>query len=162
METCTQHGQRLYRQTAPNGKVYSYCRHCQEERRVLRQTSVSECGVPLCPCHRVPMRWMGRMPLGHWICSVKRQEGNRRKRSVRRARMLGVVSEPYSREEIYDRDGGRCRYCDELVGNDWHIAHLVALSRGGPDTRANVAVACPACNLADGEGRLPVQLHLVA
>lgn len=81
----------------------------------------------------------------------------------RRAREKNAVSERFSRAEIFERDGGRCHYCGVLVDPaDWHLAHLVALAAGGSDTRANVAVSHPACNLADGVGRLSVQLRLAA
>lgn len=131
---------------------------------------------PLCSCHHKPMRSNG---MGGWRCGPSRREAERRQEQAlkerdyeryrekvrrterrRRAAARGVKSEPYTRQELYDRDGGRCRYCDELVGDDWHIAHLVALARGGADTLDNVAVACRSCNIADGVGRLPVQLHL--
>ena len=88
-----------------------------------------------------------------------RREKNRKRDRLRRAKLRGVERGPYTRAEIWERDGGLCRYCGEPAGEDWHIAHLIALANGGPDTRANVAVACAPCNLADGTGRLPVQLH---
>lgn len=122
---------------------------------------------PLCTCHHEPMR----SNASSWRCAVKRREYERQTNSYdpvksskqkrrRRAAKRGVLSEPYSRQEVFDRDGGKCRYCEGAVGSDWHIAHLVALSRGGADTLDNVAVSCRSCNLADGVGRLPVQLHL--
>lgn len=130
---------------------------------------------PLCACHHEPMR----SDAGAFRCSIERREAERRRyerqraenpeaarekarRSERRrrARQKGVRSESYTRHEVYARDGGRCRYCEESVGTDWHIAHLVALARGGEDTLDNVAVACRDCNSADGVGRLPVQLHI--
>lgn len=117
--------------------------------------------------------------MGGWRCGIDRREYERQQeqslkmtdysryrekayRSERRRRALkrSVASESYTRQELYDRDGGRCRYCDILVDEEWHVAHLVALARGGSDTLDNVAVSCPPCNLADGVGRLPVQLHI--
>ena len=79
----------------------------------------------------------------------------------RRAAKLGAAAEPYSRREIYDRDGGVCRYCGKKVDfGAFHIAHLVALTLGGADAPSNVAVACAPCNQSDGVGRLAVQLHI--
>jgi HNH endonuclease len=131
---------------------------------------------PLCACHHEPMLSDGG---DGWRCGPQRRSRERerekelktadygryrekRQRSERRrrARERGVKSEPYTRQEVYERDGGACRYCGEQVADDWHIAHLVALARGGEDTLDNVAVSCAPCNVADGVGRLPVQLHL--
>lgn len=131
---------------------------------------------PLCACHHEPMLNNGE---GGWRCGVERRaaerarealrkeqdyekwrEKGRRKERRRRAHKRGAVSEPYTREALLQRDGGRCRYCGEAVSSTWQVAHLVALSRGGHDTWDNVAVSCAACNRADGVHRLPVQLHL--
>lgn len=131
---------------------------------------------PLCACHHEPMLSDGA---GGWRCGPLRREQERRQEQAlkvsdyeryrekcrrserrRRAAARGVRSEAYSRQELFDRDAGLCRYCGRQAGADWHIAHLVALARGGEDTLDNVAVSCATCNIADGVGRLSVQLHL--
>jgi 5-methylcytosine-specific restriction endonuclease McrA len=69
----------------------------------------------------------------------------------RRARKLGAAHEPYDRDQIYERDEGRCHLCGALVPRDaFHIDHVVPLVRGGADTPANVAVAHPSCNHRKG------------
>jgi len=80
--------------------------------------------------------WAARHP-------EKVNDGARR----RRARMAGAVTEIFARQEVWLRDRGRCHICGVRCDNKhWHLDHLVPLSKGGPHTRANVAVACPDCN----------------
>ncbi len=64
------------------------------------------------------------------------------------------------RLQVFERDGGLCRYCGKPVRANWHLAHLVAKAKGGQDTLENLAVSCAKCNLRDGTGRVPVQLHV--
>ncbi len=79
----------------------------------------------------------------------------------RRARLAGAITEPYSRPEIFARDGGRCHICHRSVSRaHFHVDHLVPIRHGGADAPWNVAIAHPKCNLARGAGRLPAQLRL--
>lgn len=54
----------------------------------------------------------------------------------------------------YERQKGRCYYCDTKVGNTYHIDHVIPLSRGGSDSHENLVIACPPCNLSKGD-KLP-------
>lgn len=70
----------------------------------------------------------------------------------RRIRKRGVPQEPYDRAEVMA--AGTCGICTEQVdlslpANDRMaptIDHIVPLSRGGTDTRANVQLAHRSCN----------------
>lgn len=43
---------------------------------------------------------------------------------------------------------GLCWWCGaDLDGKVWHVDHLVPLSRGGPNTKDNIVIACAECNL---------------
>ena len=51
---------------------------------------------------------------------------------------------------VRQRAGNRCEYCrmhQSLQGATFHIEHVVPISRGGDSTLANLALACPGCNL---------------
>lgn len=50
----------------------------------------------------------------------------------------------------YARQGGRCFYCGARVGDDYHVDHVIPLSRGGSDGPENLVVACPFCNVSKG------------
>jgi hypothetical protein len=53
------------------------------------------------------------------------------------------------REIIYDRDGGKCHYCDREVSRKGFVAdHKKAWKSGGQTTVDNLLCACYACNLA--------------
>lgn len=54
---------------------------------------------------------------------------------------------------IRDRAGGRCEYCRDpewLSLAAFHTEHIISRKCGGGDDDANVALACPDCNLAKG------------
>ncbi|MDX2892491.1 HNH endonuclease signature motif containing protein [Streptomyces scabiei] len=66
------------------------------------------------------------------------------------------MSEPYTLAEIAARDGGRCGLCGRRVSMKWKaphpksptIDHLMPVSEGGDDSRANVQLAHWGCNSA--------------
>lgn len=81
-------------------------------------------------------------------------------RRRRRARLARAQSEPYSLAEIASRDRYRCGLCRRKVSmglgypdrRSASVDHLVPLSEGGNDTRANVQLAHLGCNLRKGVG----------
>jgi len=51
---------------------------------------------------------------------------------------------------VSERAGQRCEYCraPEIIFNsNFEIDHIVPVALGGANNRANLALACPACNL---------------
>lgn len=51
---------------------------------------------------------------------------------------------------VFQRAEQRCEYCQmhqALQGATFHIEHVIPYSLGGADDEANLAVACPSCNL---------------
>lgn len=73
----------------------------------------------------------------------------------RRAMRAGNGFEPYRRVDIFERDGWTCKLCDLPVDPslDWPhpmaktIDHVIPVSKGGPDSPANVQLAHFGCNL---------------
>ena len=67
---------------------------------------------------------------------------------------MNAPSERYSLAEIAERDGWRCQLCGRMVSkmakwparNSASIDHVVPLSEGGTDLRANVQLAHFGCN----------------
>lgn len=47
----------------------------------------------------------------------------------------------------YEAQKGKCYYCKQKVGKDYHADHAIPLSRGGSDGPENIVVTCPTCNL---------------
>ena len=69
--------------------------------------------------------------------------------SARRAALKrSLTTESVVRDVVFDRDGGKCHLCGkQLRREDWHLDHIIPLSRGGEHSYKNVAVSCPGCNL---------------
>lgn len=48
------------------------------------------------------------------------------------------------------RQKGKCYWCGKKVGDDYHVDHVVPLSKGGSNGPENIVIACAACNLSKG------------
>lgn len=48
---------------------------------------------------------------------------------------------------------GLCAYCGQPM-TFYHVDHVVPLAKGGGNDAANLALACPACNMAKGDKSL--------
>ena len=51
---------------------------------------------------------------------------------------------------VRERAAERCQYClmhQRLQGATFHIEHVIPRSKGGASELANLALACPSCNL---------------
>ena len=79
--------------------------------------------------------------------------------AIRRSRLLAsAVQEPYTREEIFERDNWTCALCEDPIDPElkWpesesaSIDHIVPISHGGDDTPANVQAAHLRCNISKG------------
>ncbi|WP_363319959.1 HNH endonuclease [Nocardiopsis exhalans] len=76
----------------------------------------------------------------------------------RRVRSREVQSEPYKLTEIAERDRGLCQLCGEGVAMNLAVPHpkaptvdhIIPLSQGGDDLRANVQLAHFLCNSRKG------------
>ena len=75
-----------------------------------------------------------------------------RKTQVRLARKRGATAAEYiDRKIVFARDEGICGICEAPADPaDFHVDHIVPLSRGGEHTYRNVQVAHPICNLRKG------------
>lgn len=50
------------------------------------------------------------------------------------------------RQQVYERDLGRCRVCLQRVGRVWDAGHLIDRCVGGTDTLSNLVLMCQRCN----------------
>lgn len=74
-------------------------------------------------------------------------------RLVKVRRKLDYV--PFTRGNIYARDGYRCQYCgDEYKSEDLTFDHVIPIVQGGRKGWDNIVTACVTCNRKKG-GRTP-------
>ena len=61
---------------------------------------------------------------------------------------------PATRQRVRERAGNRCEYCHTRQAAEpfitYQVEHVIAKQHGGPDDEANLALACPQCNLHKG------------
>lgn len=83
-------------------------------------------------------------------------------RSTRIARERGQFVERVYRSVVFRRDKGRCGICHGKVDPvNWHLDHIVPISRGGEHSYANVQVAHPFCNVSKGAKLIEHQMALL-
>ena len=71
---------------------------------------------------------------------MTRAQHARRPRRESLSKRLGAKA-----RRIRERDGHKCVYCGAAEG-PMHLDHIIPRSQGGPDTAANLIVACASCN----------------
>lgn len=64
-----------------------------------------------------------------------------------KARKLNAFVENVMPSIVYEMHGGRCGICEEFIEGDFHVDHVIPLSKGGLHCYANVQPAHPTCNL---------------
>ena len=80
---------------------------------------------------------------------VKRTQNQRR-----RARKVSApIGLPFDEKLQLKRQKNRCYYCGCRL-DQYHVDHVIPLSRGGSDGSENKVLACPTCNLSKGS-KLP-------
>ena len=80
----------------------------------------------------------------------------------RKNRLKSTLQEPYTKQQIYDRDKGLCSMCHELVDillkhpnpMCFSFDHTKPLIKGGYDTPDNVTTTHLVCNLKKGSAHL--------
>lgn len=58
--------------------------------------------------------------------------------------------------EVKARAAGRCEYCRApqiLIGQSFHLDHIIPRAAGGQTTADNLCLACSHCNIAKGNRR---------
>jgi 5-methylcytosine-specific restriction endonuclease McrA len=81
-----------------------------------------------------------------WIAANQHRRTDAEAR--RRAFKSGANSERISRKVVWETSNGVCHICQRPADpTNWHLDHVIPLSRGGDHTYANVAVSHPLCNM---------------
>jgi len=75
-------------------------------------------------------------------------EKDRKKKHRYRARKLDAFVEDVDRQVVFDRDKGICGICKLPVDRgDFHVDHVLPLTKGGKHSYTNVQLAHSKCNL---------------
>ena len=51
---------------------------------------------------------------------------------------------------LLDKQNYKCIYCKKSLKKEYHIDHIIALFNGGDNTKNNLQILCPKCNLSKG------------
>lgn len=68
------------------------------------------------------------------------------KLNKRRAIKRNAFVDDIDRQALYNMYEGLCYLCWSPTNGDWHLEHIIPLSRGGLHCWENVAVSCQPCN----------------
>lgn len=68
----------------------------------------------------------------------------------RRTARSKIIEKSGKRDAIFNRAEGRCEWCGVVLSEDWHLDHLVPMSKGGTDEIENLRASCSSCNLSRG------------
>lgn len=73
---------------------------------------------------------------------VRISNGNRRAR----LKEAGGEVDADTIYQMYEDQQGLCAYCESPLFGDFHVDHMMPLSRGGTNDWHNLAITCPSCN----------------
>ncbi len=117
----------------PN-RSYSYCADCFNKRARLRRLKNPGCDTSY------NRTWRRRNP-------DKRRMGRQRRKAMKR----GSFIENVDPRVLLGYHEGLCGICGLMVDfRDFHIDHIIPLSRGGEHSYRNTQPAHPVCNLRKG------------
>ena len=122
--------------------LYHYCRSCHAEyQRDLRAANPD-------PSRASAKRWREKNP--QKALALARGTAERRRTRLRAARR-----EDYSLEEIWERDGRRCKSCGRFLSLSQATKdHIIPISAGGDDMREDVQCMHRLCNMKKGGARV--------
>lgn len=70
---------------------------------------------------------------------------NTRNQQARRRGAVGSHTQE-DIEEIRRMQHNGCAYCQEILGEEYEVDHIVPLKKGGTNFRQNIQLVCPSCN----------------
>lgn len=121
------------------GGIYSMCGHCKRKKQKLWGEKNRE------RKYEHHKRWRKNNPKTF-------RDNALRSASRRRARKLDAYIEDVDRNVIYERDNGVCGICNKAVPrDDFHVDHIIPLSRGGEHSYDNCQLSHSSCNRRKGD-----------
>jgi len=126
--------------TKPDGR-HTRCKECRSEYNARRYED--PIFAEACKLASKEQAWWKKYPDRARIKA-------RRNVMIRKARKLGQFVEKVDPQVVYERHGGMCGICFKPIVGDFHVDHIIPLSKGGPHCYANTQLAHPLCNQVKG------------
>lgn len=85
-----------------------------------------------------------------WVSWASRNKERIKANVARRRLALQASGETFTAaqlKKLFRLQSGRCHWCGEGLGDDYHADHRIAVSRGGGNGIGNIVLSCPSCNL---------------
>jgi len=132
-----------------------FCARCAYEREKADAASWEK---PCVVCGRIVDRAynMGKRPLCP-ECAPKFRPLLPRYHSLGKRGAKRVDDLPFTLIEFaafLDGQPKECHWCGDPVDDNYHLDHVIPVSRGGKSSLDNLVISCPACNLSKGD-KLP-------
>jgi 5-methylcytosine-specific restriction endonuclease McrA len=128
--------QRRYRERNRD-RLREYRRKTSERRRVARRRHYVENADH---ARALARRWAAENP-----------DRRRANEANRKARKLDQFIEDVDPRTVYAMHGGMCGICEQYIDGDFHVDHIIPLSKGGMHGYINVQPAHPICNRRKGD-----------
>ena len=79
---------------------------------------------------------------------IKTKLLNKVYKAKRRARKLNSGASYRASDiiDIFNDQRRKCAYCRVPLGRSYHVDHIMALARGGANSRSNLQILCESCN----------------
>ncbi|KAB2332931.1 HNH endonuclease [Bacillus mesophilum] len=122
-----------------------YCSRCDQDKPidVFYKANRSYCAECERAAASVRMREYGRTPRGKASMALQ----NARKTIKKNGYEVEDNLEVDDVLAVMEFFGNTCVYCDQEIAGTMSIDHVVPLSKGGGNTKANIVVACMPCNV---------------
>lgn len=91
-------------------------------------------------------KYMEKARAKHWL-KRKLSEANRRAVKSRGSAPFHPCTDQQTLWDMYESQEGLCAYCETPLFGEFHIDHMMPLSRGGDHDWMNFALTCARCNL---------------
>jgi 5-methylcytosine-specific restriction endonuclease McrA len=161
---CTKCGEiKLLTEYPRNGtRLKSYCKECDSERRKRQYYENHERELANKKRYyyenfdyfaEYGRKWRAENPERVVEYNKQYRETNRDKRraanSLRKALKKGADHKSIAEDvwQMAEDQDWLCAYCESPLFGDFHVDHMVPLSKGGRHHWSNLAIACPGCNM---------------
>ena len=148
---------RAVRGSDPGYKA-AYLARARESRRITRQERGREINAAARERYATDPEYRTRK-IAAALSTNKRRRGtpegraalNRTGQRRRHLKASDILALPIDTLALYERDSGRCRYCERaLTFPDSTIDHVLPFTQGGSSLPWNLATACRSCNASKG------------